>query len=345
MTERRPFNVYPRTSAAENMANIRAAIAEGYVSLAPGTYNVGRTATETALFEVDLGDGPLEFSGNGARIVVAGDTPDTVDIFHLTTPDTWNANSYAFRDFHIYPATDLAGGNCFHFDTGASVTYGFTNAGVMSRVNIGTKVHPGSPENYVEFGGYAVKLTNPSCNNGFAYNQFADMLVIGGFYFERLGDSVFFERLTVNTTEYVAFEIPSRVAGAGNVRFVGCTAVCQHGALVATGLLSLQLLGCNFEHSYGTAPDSGAVVHLHDCIKPTVLDTRAARVAGTANMYGLRADGCSGLTVANCLLGGAGAPYSDLIVTSECTNTYAPQASQYLYNNEYSVAGTTRASI
>lgn len=348
--ERRPFNVYPAATNALNEANIQAAIDEGYVSLAPGTYTVGSAASSGAIFTRSIGTPyNLDFNGNGATITLATTTPNTVDLFYFTAPDAAFNGYINFHDVTLLPETDLTGRYAIHFDTTGNTTYGFNRVNI-ERVRFGSG---STPTNYIEFGNHAAHVTNPDSTNGFAYAMFRDIRMFGGMYFEDLGDSVFFENVLANGTEHVAFDIPSVRSGAGDVRFIGCTAVCQKGALRAVNVPSLKLDGCNFEHSYGTAPTYGAVVYLNGCNRPFITDTRSARVAGTAEMHGLHAVGCTGLTVTNCLLGGYGASKEDFIVDATSTLTYPPTAAQalagnYCYRNDatyISIGGTTRAAI
>lgn len=336
LIERRPFNVYPAATNAENEANIAAAIADGYLSLAPGTYSVGGSSSSGAIFTVDA---PIEIDGHGAHIVVDGATPNTCDLFRFDSDGYTYEGKLHIHDLVMYPATNLAGRHALHFNVVSSGFYGVS----VHDCSIGSST--GWLTN-VEFYGSAVKLTNPVSNNGFYTSSFRDIKTFGGFSLERLGDSVVFDGVTITSTRQIGFDV-TLVENAGICKFTNCNVIAALGCMkiVMTGNSNVHISECNCEHVDATATTAGAIVYISGGYDSTIKNSRVLQInPGPSELHGLSLVNVQGSTVIGNQLQGYGTGY-DLILDANSDTNYAPVASNRCFTGRYSNAGTTRAAI
>lgn len=337
LTERSPFNVYPQATAAENTLAIRAAIAQGYVSFAPGDYPVARTGTESALFEVN---DAIEIAGNGSNIILDGSTPNTVDVFYFNPNGNINLRGLHLHDFWLYPASHNAGRYGLHFNCPATPEVnGFFSNVRVSHIIVGADTK--------EFGTASIRITNPTSDNGFFCSQFRDMFCWGNISAERIGDSVVFDGVEVYTpNSRIGFDI-SLVENAGETIFANCNCIAAAGVFkaVLTGNSTIKLHNCNFEHITNDSLTTGAITYIQGGQDVVVSGCRSLQInAGPSSAHGLSLVGVNAPTVIGNQLQGYGTGY-DLILNNTCVNSYAPQASNRCYQSRYSNAGTNRAAI
>lgn len=346
VTERSGYNVYPSLTAATNTLNIRAAIAnDGYVSLAPGTYPIALTGSETALFEMTTA---MEIDGNGATLRLAADTPTTVDVFHVLS---LNANDGGIRghyihDLKIIPEAAGAGRHAIHYNSPDTTGGWFWNTRI-ERVTVGKEGFGTGPQLGMTGG---IKLTNPTHNDCFFVCAIKDVTLIngGGFDMQRLGDSVIFDGCQVwsqfgTATAYTL----SFVNYAGVVVLQNCNSWWA-GTVIDATLAStngIKVINCNFESHPTVTTSAGACVKISGGTNNEIRGGRIAHLGGgTSSMHGLHALNWIGGTIVQVECATVSAGKNALLVQGGTTN-YAPQASNHLSAGTYSNTGTSRAAI
>ena len=343
ITERRPFNVYPSSSPTANTLAIRAAIADGYVSLAPGTYTCARTGSETALFEVASHVPGFTFLGNGATIVMASGTPNTVDAFRFSY-----LVSARVEGFTLKPAVDGEGRHGIHF------VPGWIGKARFSHITVGAIVNYTNDE-YLEFSGASIKLT--SSVDGFFTNAFRDVHCWGNISLENCGDSVIFDNVNINTTKNRILFDCTMFPLAGELGLYNMNGVGAGGAIRvvasddAAGMPSgsLNIVNCIFETTGSSAPIAGALCYIKDVLTPNITGSKFYTY-GSSSGHAVQLVNCHNATIwGNVLTGANNAASNDLRVESSCTNTYPTAAlartSNVCLRNSVSIAGTTRAAI
>jgi hypothetical protein len=293
LTERVPFNVYPQATAQANTLAIRAALAEGYVSMAPGDYPVARTASESTLFTISQ---DLDFNGNTARIILDGATPNTVDLFQIGGSSTgresiggiWGGH---FRDVWLDVATSGAGRHAIHFNlTGLG---GYILGYDVTRVKIGQQLGAPWPSTR-EFGNSAIKMTD--AGDAAFIPRIRDCIVHGDMNFNLGCDSLLIEAcriLSANTRPGIFIDTK---AGAGIITVRNNNCIARGGflhAVMDNSLNNIKVYDNNCEHSFDTAPATGAICRIDSGYECEVSNNRFHRTDSfdVLNMHALHLNG------------------------------------------------------
>lgn len=338
LEERRPFNVYPSDDAATNTANIRAAIAQShYVSLAPGTYRVARTASESAIFEMP---GRTEINGNGSTVILAAGTPNTVDLF-LFRP-TFYTHMCRIHNMWIKPEVAGEGRHGVHFQTQASPLTGFINLGLHDMV-IGA--HSGH-----RFGSTGICVTNPG--DGFCRSFFRDSQIYGQVRIDGAGDSTMLEGLHVNNMlEYgvTAIDIPRMTALAGLLTIRDCNIIGGGGSIRA--VFASIYNHCKIENvdsDYVTstqAPQYPGICSIYGGENVTIRDSRFNSHSGAYASHGIYLDGTTKATVICNQVNGTGTG-KGIYATATCVDSYGINtSSNTVWSGSVTNLGSTRAAI
>jgi hypothetical protein len=335
LTERNTYSVYPSSSATANTLAIRAAIAAGHLSFAPGTYNVARTGTETELFLITAA---LKVQGNGANIVLAGDTPNTVDVFRIVP--SGEMMGLAITGLWVYPATTGAGRHAFHYDIPGYANGGGFVQGEMFDMRIG--------KSWLLFGGKAIQVTNPE--DGFVRSSFTNSQVFGEVVVNKAGDSLLFDAFHVTTASAgYAFDIQGMIVGAGQLIIRGCNIIAKSGAInvtlnAASSWNSVKIADNDCDIDNTEDPSYGGACVVTGGREVTIRDNRFHITGNTHLSHGVYLDGVTRCAVTGNQLS-AGSTGRDIMLSATCVDSYAPEASNYLATAKYTNSGSNRAAF
>lgn len=336
--EREPFNVYPSTDPQENTLNIRAAIAAGsYVSLAPGTYTVARTGSESSIFEIP---GATRINGNWSNVILAAGTPATVDVFHFKP--TFYTHMCRIHSMWLRPAVAGEGRYGVHFESQASPLTGFINLGLHDMIIGGSSS--------TRFGSAAVCVTNPA--DGFCRSFFSNSQLYGQMRIDGAGDSTLLEGLHINNMlEYgvTAIDVVRMTPLAGLLTIRDCNIIGGGGSIRA--VLNSDLNHCKLENidadyvTTAAAPQYPGICSIYGGENVTIRDCRFNSHSGAYNSHGIYLDGTNKATVICNQLNGTGTG-KGIYATATCVNSYGINAtSNSIWNGGVTNLGTSRAAI